>query len=111
MRRLFTLAAHSGEAFAPLTSSTVTWASRTVGAVTFGVLVLFPPPQAAVSITLNSAASRATELVRFIEVPKLSRTTSASRRTGVLSGSASHRCTATAETRGEFALRDQEDDE
>src|SRR6201747_2262675 len=59
MRRFFTLAAHSGLAFAPLTSSTVTWASRAVGAVTFGVFELLPPPQAADASTPTRAAARA----------------------------------------------------
>src|SRR3954462_5146269 len=69
MRRLFTCAAHSGDAFAPLTSSTVTWASRAVGAVRLGVPLL-PPPHAAVIATLSRAASKAAELVRFIGVPR-----------------------------------------
>src|SRR3978361_2459226 len=59
MRRVFTFAAHSGLALAPLTSSTETCASRAVGAVTFGVLLLLPPPQAAAVRTPSSAATRA----------------------------------------------------
>src|SRR3954451_357218 len=106
MRSVLTCAAHSGLALAPLTSSTVTCASRAVGAVTFGV-VLFEPPQAAPASTAMSATARVSErwtgrCLRVIGFP-LHR--------GCGGSGGSQRGSAAGEPGSELALGDQEDHE